>query len=84
MFPQELDGTGAVLARYSGTNAIDEPLAMARSSATSFYNTDGLGSVTSLTSTTGAIAQSYAFDSFGKQTAANGSLSNPTKETHYR
>jgi RHS repeat-associated protein len=50
---------------------------MLRSSAASYYEQDGLGSVTSLSNAAGALAQTYAFDSFGKQTASSGSLTNP-------
>ena len=50
---------------------------MLRSSTTSYYSTDGLGSVTSLSNAAGAVAQAYTFDSFGKQTASSGSLTNP-------
>jgi RHS repeat-associated protein len=57
------------------------PLCPPRSSATSFYEADGLGSVTSLTSAAGALAQTYTFDSFGKQTASSGSLTNPFQYT---
>ncbi len=60
---------------------IDEPLAMLRSSATSYYQADGLGSVTSLSNGAGALAQTYTFDSFGKQTASSGSLVNPFQYT---
>ena len=54
---------------------------MLRSSTTSFYDADGLGSITSLTNSSGSIAQSYTFDSFGNQTAASGSLTNPFQYT---
>lgn len=54
---------------------------MFRSSATSFYNADGLGTVTSLANTAGALAQTYTFDSFGNQTASSGSLTNPFQYT---
>jgi RHS repeat-associated protein len=54
---------------------------MSRSSATSFYHADGLGSVTSLSNAAGALAQNYTFDSFGKQTASTGSLTNPFQYT---
>ena len=54
---------------------------MLRSSATSFYHADGLGAVTSLSNAAGALAQTYTFDSFGKQTAATGSLTNPFQYT---
>jgi len=70
-----------VVARYSqGINA-DEPLAMLRGGATSFYNADGLGSVTSLSNAGGAVAQTHSFDSFGKQTSSSGSLTNPFQYT---
>jgi len=37
--------------------------------------------VTSLTNGTGALAQTYSFDSFGNQTASSGSLTNPFRFT---
>src|SRR4029077_3000542 len=46
---EETNSSGAVVARYTQTQNIDEPLAMLRSSATSYYNADGLDSITSLT-----------------------------------
>jgi hypothetical protein len=55
---------------------VDEPLAMLRSSTTSYFQTDGLNSITSLSSTAGALAQTYSFDSFGNQNAASGSITN--------
>jgi RHS repeat-associated protein len=60
---------------------IDEPMAMLRSSATSYYQADGLSSVTSLSNTAGSLAQTYTFDSFGKQMASSGSLTNPFQFT---
>ena len=78
---EETNSTGAVVARYSLALNIDEPLAMLRSGATSFYHADGLGSITSLTNGSGSIAQSYTFDSFGNQTASSGSLTNPFRYT---
>ncbi len=50
---EETNSSGSVVARYSQTDSIDEPLAMLRSSATSYYQADGLGSVTSLTPSSG-------------------------------
>jgi RHS repeat-associated protein len=78
---EETNAAGAVVARYSQGLNIDEPLAMLRSSATSFYHADGLGSITSLANAAGALAQTYTFDSFGKQTATSGSLVNPFQYT---
>jgi RHS repeat-associated protein len=78
---EETNVSGAVVARYSQTENIDEPLAMLRSGATSFYHADGLGTVTSLSNTAGALAQTYAYDSFGKQTSSSGSLMNAFQYT---
>ena len=76
---EETNSAGAVVARYSLTGNIDEPLAMLRSGGTSYYEQDDLGSVTSLTSGSGSIGQTYTFDSFGNQTASAGSLTNPIR-----
>src|SRR5262249_19632267 len=78
---EETNSSGAVVARYSQGPNIDEPLAMLRAGATSYYNADGLGSITSLANGTGSLTQAYTFDSFGKQTASSGSLTNPFQYT---
>ena len=78
---EETNSSGTVVARYSQGLNIDEPLAMLRSSTTSYYQADGLGSITSLSSGAGSLAQTYTFDSFGKQTASSGSLTNPFQYT---
>jgi RHS repeat-associated protein len=78
---EETNSSGTVVARYSQGLNIDEPLAMLRSSTTSFYQADGLGSVTSLSNSAGSLAQTYTFDSFGNQTASSGSLTNPFQYT---
>ncbi len=72
----DIDQNGNVLARYAETQNIDEPLAELRSGTTSYYEADGLGSVTSLTSGAGAIADTYTYDSFGNVTASTGSVTN--------
>ena len=78
---EQVDLNGAVLARYAEGLNIDEPLAMLRGGATSYYHADGLDSVTSLSNVAGALAQTYAYDSFGKQTSSSGSLTNPFQYT---
>jgi RHS repeat-associated protein len=78
---EETNSSGTVVARYEDTQNTDEPVAMLRSSTTSFYQADGLGSITSLSNAAGALAQTYTFDSFGKQTASSGSLTNPFQYT---
>jgi len=41
-----------------------------------YYEADGLGSVTSLTTPTGTVAATYTYDSFGFMTASTGSATN--------
>jgi RHS repeat-associated protein len=78
---EELDSSGNLIARYTQTQNIDEPLAMLRSGSTSFYNADGLGSITSSTNSSGALAVTYTFDSFGNLINSTGSLTNPFRYT---
>jgi len=78
---EETNATGGVVARYEQPQNIDEPLAMLRSSTTSYFHADGLGSVTSLSNAAGSIANTYTYDSFGKLTASSGSLVNPFQYT---
>ena len=67
--------------RYQLFNRIRDTTVMLRGGATSFYNADGLGSVTSLTSSSGAPAETYTYDSFGKLSASAGSVVNPFQYT---
>ena len=78
---EETNGSGGVVARYSQGLNIDEPLAMLRSSTASYYQADGLGSVTSLTNAAGTAAQNYTYDSFGNIIATTGSLVNSFRYT---
>lgn len=67
----DYDGTNQLLAYYAHGPGIDEPLIMERFSVIPaqagiyFYLTDGLGSITELTDSTGQVVQSYLYDSFG-------------------
>jgi RHS repeat-associated protein len=78
---EETNPVGAVVARYEDTQNIDEPLAMLRSAATSYYHADGLGSLTSLSNASGALANTYTYDSFGNVVASSGSLVNGFRYT---
>ena len=78
---EEVDSTGAVLARYAMGPGIDQPLSILRSGTTSYYETDGLGSVTSLTDGAGSAVGSYVFDSFGKLTSPEGGVTNAFRYT---
>ncbi len=78
---EEVDSSGNVLARYTQGSSLDEPLAVLRSGTTTYYEADGLGSVTSLSTSTGALANSYTYDSFGNITASTGTTVNPFRYT---
>jgi len=78
---EQVDNSGNVLARYSGGPWIDETLSQLQSAASSYYEQDGLGSVTSLSNAAGALANTYTYDSFGKLTASTGTLTNPFQFT---
>ncbi len=73
---EEVDNNGNVTARYVQGPRVDEPLAQLRSGTTSYYQTDGIGSVTSLSNGAGTLSNTYAYDSFGKLTASSGTLTN--------
>jgi RHS repeat-associated protein len=56
---------------------VDEPLSEFTSGTTSYYQTDNLGSVTSLSNSTGAVTNSYTYDGYGNVTASTGTFTNP-------
>jgi RHS repeat-associated protein len=76
-----MNSGGTVVSRYTLTQNIDEPLAEFRSGGNSYYEADGLGSITSLSSSAGALANTYTYDSFGNVTSSTGTLSNPFRYT---
>jgi RHS repeat-associated protein len=78
---EEADAGGTVLARFSQGQNIDEPLAEQRSATTSYYQVDGLGSITSLSSTSATIADAYVYDALGDSSASTGSVTNPFRYT---
>lgn len=78
---EEVDTSGNVLARYTQGLGIDEPLAEVRSGTTSYHEADGLGSVTSLSNSSGALTNTYTYDSFGNLTASTGTVTNPLRYT---
>ena len=83
---REFDGTNTLLARYTHGPGVDEPLVMERDlnangifeAAERFaYHTDGLGSVTELTDSTGAVVRAYVYDAYGRIVTQTGALENP-------
>jgi RHS repeat-associated protein len=79
----ELDENGQIRARYTHGPGIDEPISVDRDTdsdgtldTTWYYNFDGLGSVTTLTDSSGNIVQTYVYDSFGNIVNQTGSVEN--------
>lgn len=78
---QEADASGNLAARYVFGAGIDEPLAAYRGAIWEFYQADGLGSITSLSTTSGTISDSFTYDSFGNITSTTGGFSQPFRYT---
>jgi RHS repeat-associated protein len=78
---EEVDNSGGVLARYNQTRGLDEELSELRAGATSYYEADGLGTITSLSNAAGVLANTYSYDSYGRLTASTGTLVNPFQYT---
>jgi RHS repeat-associated protein len=76
-----VDNSGNVLARYAQTRILDEELSELQSGTVAYYEQDALGSITSLSNSAGALANTYTFDSFGKLIASTGTLTNPFQYT---
>lgn len=73
---EELNADGSMGERYTYGPGIDEPLVGQRQPKIFYYEADGLGSITSLTDPTGAVAATYTYDSFGFLTNSTGSATN--------
>ncbi len=73
----EVDAAGNLLTYYVHGPGIDEPLAMIKGTKVYYYHADALGTITHLTKSSGAIAQSYDYDSFGNITSQSGPLTQP-------
>jgi RHS repeat-associated protein len=73
---QTVNASGSPVACNTQGPMIDEPLAELRGATASFYEADALGSITSLSESSGALAQTYTYDSFGSQAASSGSVTN--------
>jgi len=72
------DASGTWVARYTQGRNVDEPLAAGDTSGTSYYyQGDDLGSITSLSSSAGAISSTYVYDGFGNVSSSTGTVKNP-------
>jgi|GEM_PF-5943339 len=74
----EYDGTNTFVARYSHGQQTDQPLAVQRAGLGFFYyHADHQGSITHLTDTSGNVANSYLYDSYGRQLNVFESVTQP-------
>lgn len=78
---EELGGNGTLVVRYAATEKLDEQLSMQRSGILSVFNSDGLGSTTSLTDTTAQLSATYTYSTFGGLVSSTGSAANPFRYT---
>src|SRR5882672_6367181 len=74
---EQLDLSGALTARYSLGGGIDDTLASYQGGLATFYEADGLGSTTSLSSSAGSISAGSSYDSYGNPTSSPGAFSQP-------
>ena len=77
----EVDMSGSLVARYTQGEGLDRPLAQLRPGTTYYYEADGLGSITSLSSGAGALTSTYNYDAFGHLAASTGTVTNPFSYT---
>jgi uncharacterized protein RhaS with RHS repeats len=73
----EYDGSGVLQAEYISGAGLDEWLVMERGGQEYYYSHDGLGSVTEVTDSTGAIAESYTYTPFGQPSVISSVIDNP-------
>ena len=74
----EYDGTNTFVARYNHGDQVDQPLAVQRAGVGFFYyQADHQGSIRNLTDSSGTIANSYIYDSYGRTLAVAESVPQP-------
>jgi RHS repeat-associated protein len=78
---EAVDQSASVVARYTQELRIDQPIAQLSASTAGYYHADGLGSITSLSSSAGALVETYSYDSFGSPLTSTGTIANPFRYT---
>jgi len=73
----EYDATNTVMARYTHGPGIDEPFAMEKNNQMYYYHADGLGSIIALSGQSGALVQTYDYDSFGNPKTTTQTVTQP-------
>ncbi|MBK9373727.1 MAG: hypothetical protein IPN03_08340 [Holophagales bacterium] len=69
--------TGGQTTHFLNGPGIDEPLAMAKSGAVSYFSVDGLGSVVATNDPTGTVTHSVLFDAWGNVKGETGTREHP-------
>ena len=77
---EELNTAGAATSRYVQGAGIDEPLAQV-ATGLNYYQADGLGSITSMTDSTGTPAATFVYGAFGVLSSSTGSVTNSYRYT---
>ena len=78
----EYDGSNTFTARYSHGDQVDQPLVLQKAGQGFFYyHSNHQGSVTHLTDSSGTIANSYVYDSYGRQLTVSESVLQPYSYT---
>ena len=78
----EYDGTNAFVARYSHGNQVDQPLVLQKAGVGFFYyHSNHQGSITHLTDSSGTVANSYVYDSYGRRLSVAESVIQPYSYT---
>jgi len=76
------DGTNTFVSRYSHGGQTDQPLAVQRAGVGFFYyQTDNQGSITHLTDSSGLIANTYQYDSYGRPLTLSETVPQPFRYT---
>lgn len=78
---EETSSSGTATTRYQFGPTIDEPLGVLVGATTDYYQADDLGSITSLSNSSGANAETYTYDSFGNLIASTGSVTSRYRYT---
>ena len=74
----EYDGTNTFVSRYTHGDRTDQPLMVQRAGVGFFYyHVDHQGSIRNLTDSSGTIANSYMYDSYGQRLSATESVIQP-------
>ena len=70
---EERDSSGNVTAKYIYAGGIDNPVKVIKGTSMYYFQQDVIGNVTALTSSNGAIVESYTYDAYGKPVIKDGS-----------